>query len=88
MATREGNNVLRSQSGKALENIDFEEEERLEREATDAERNARLNRTPPTEEVVDELLVVEKVKKKKKKEGEGSKKVKKKKKKEKSSDAV
>jgi len=80
MVTRGGNNVLRSKSGKALEDIDFEEEERLEREAIEAERIARLNRAVRTEEVVGhEVLVVEKVKKKKKKEGEGSKKVRKKK---------
>jgi AP-3 complex subunit delta len=85
-----GENVLRSSSGKALEDIDFEEEERAEREALEAEGAGRYpgrTRVEEEEMVVEEPLVVEKVRKKKKrKEGEASKKVKKKK--EKSVEAV
>jgi len=70
-------NVLSSNSGKALEDIDFEEEERLEREAIEAERRARQNRVtqvPVQTEVISEQPLVERVKKKKKKgTAEGSK---------------
>ena len=76
-------NVLSNKQAKGLEDIDFEEEERLEREAIEADRLARENRLQnvKTHEVVEEPLVVERVrKKKKKKEGtrEGTKKSKKK----------
>jgi AP-3 complex subunit delta-1 len=83
---QKGKNVLRNKEVRGLEDIDFEEEERLEREAIEAERVARLSGAQkPVEvaEVVEEPLVVERVKKKKVKKkdgtGEGSKAVKKKK---------
>jgi AP-3 complex subunit delta-1 len=82
-----GENVLRGNSGRALEDIDFEEEERAEREALEAELTGRTRVVEEEVVVEEEPLVVEKVKKKKKrKEGEGSKKVRKKK--EKSAEAV
>jgi AP-3 complex subunit delta len=80
-----GGSVLSNKQTKGLEDIDFEEEERMEREAVEAERLARLNRSTTVAEekdVPEEPLVVERItKKKKKKEGtaEGSKKVKRKK---------
>jgi AP-3 complex subunit delta len=81
-----GKNVLRNKQVRGLEDIDFEEEERLEREASEAEKVARLSAVQQhveAEEVVEEPLVVERVKKKKgkKKDGkaEGSKAIKKKK---------
>lgn len=79
-----GGSVLSNKQAKGLEDIDFEEEERLEKEAIEAERLARQNRASAPEEVKEipeEPLVVERVKKKKKKKtgaAEGSKKVKKK----------
>lgn len=81
---RSGKNVLSNKQVKGLEDIDFEEEERLEREALEADRVARQNRgnVPAVAlEVVEEPLIVERVKKKKKKKegtGEGPKKTKKK----------
>ena len=78
-----GKNVLSNEQAKGLEAIDFEEEERLEREAIEADRIARENPSQNinTMEIVEEPVVVERVRKKKKKErsGEGTKKVKKKK---------
>jgi hypothetical protein len=80
-----GKSVLRNKIGKGLEDIDFEEADRLERDIVEAERVARLNRAAhPSVAVADveEPLVVERIKKKKKKKvetGEGSKKVRKKK---------
>jgi len=81
-----GTNVLSNKQAKALEDIDFEEEERLEREAIEAEKVARQNRSAQkslqaavADEGPEEPLV-ERVKKKKKKKvgtAEGSKKVKK-----------
>jgi len=82
---KEGKNVLRNKEVRGLEDIDFEEEERLEREAIEAERVARLSGVEnpvEAEEVVEEPLVVERVKKKKGKKkvgtAEGSKAIKKK----------
>ena len=82
-----GMNVLSNKQTKGLEDIDFEEEERLEREAIEADRLARENRLQNVmaPEVAEEPLVVERVRKKKKKKdgtGEGTKKAKKKKDKE------
>jgi len=79
-----GKNVLSNKEPKGLEDVDFEEEERLEREAIEADRLARENRLQnvKTPEVMEERLLVERVRKKKKKKegtGEGTKKVKKKK---------
>jgi AP-3 complex subunit delta len=79
-----GGSVLSNKQAKGLEDIDFEEEERVEREAVEAERLARQNRSAAVVEekdVPEEPLIVERIKKKKKKEGatDGSKKVKKKK---------
>ena len=81
-----GKNVLSGKQTRGLEDIDFEEEERLERETIEAERVARLSdaqKPVEVEEVVEEPLVVERVKKKKVKKkdgsGEGSRAVKKKK---------
>lgn len=80
---KKGKNVLKNEEVRGLEDIDFEEEERLEREAIEAESVARLQE-PVEEQVLEkEPLVVERVKKKKvkKKTGtvEGSKPTKKKK---------
>lgn len=85
-----GKNVLRNKQSRGLEDIDFEEEEKLEREAIEADRLARQSRpavvvTPvETGEAVNEEPLVERVKKKKKKStiGDGTKKPKKKKEKE------
>jgi hypothetical protein len=68
---KEKKNVLTNKMTKGLEDIDFEEEERLEREAIEAERSARQNRSQKVQaehpEAAEEPLVVERVKKKKKK---------------------
>jgi AP-3 complex subunit delta len=88
--SKKGVNVLRNKVGKGLEDIDFEEEERLEKEAIEAERLARLNRSKKVEvqktvtPEIEEPVLVERVKKKKKKvnDGESVKKVRKKKPKE------
>ena len=79
-----GHSILSSKQTKALEDIDFEEEERLEKEAIEAARMARLNKSSVPQEIVsEEPLAVESLKKKKKKKKkedgtDGSKKVKKK----------
>jgi len=63
-----GTNILKNKQAKGLEDIDFEEEERLEKEAFEAERIARLNKpVAVVEETTEEPLLVERVKKKKKK---------------------
>ena len=75
MVQQKGKNVLRNKEVRGLEDIDFEEEERLEREAIEAERTARLTtmRKPAEDDqVVEEPLVVERVKKKKIKKKDGS----------------
>jgi len=68
---KSGKNVLSKGQVRGLEDIDFEEEERLEREAIETDRIARQNRSQQLRldvaESVDEPLVVERVKKKKKK---------------------
>jgi len=81
---RKGKSVLSNNQAKGLEDIDFEEEERMERKAIEAERVGRHNRASnvPVEvpDAVEKPLVVERAKKKKKKKkvetGEGSKKAK------------
>jgi len=77
-----GPNILSNNQATGLEDIDFEEEERMEREAIEADRAARLNKSIlVSEPIVEEPLVVERIKKKKKKKKEAAgetKKVKKK----------
>ena len=79
-----GQNVLSNKQAKGLEDIDFEEEERLEKEALEADRLASENRSLNIQvaELVEKPLVAERVRKKKKRKertGEGSKRVRKKK---------
>jgi AP-3 complex subunit delta len=69
---RLGSNILSNAAAKVLESIDFEEEERLEKEAIEADRAARQSRATIAAEVPEEALVVERVKKKKKKRKDGS----------------
>jgi hypothetical protein len=81
---RKGKSVLNDKQAKGLEDIDFEEEERMEREAIEAERVGRQNRAAIVPvgvlDVVEEPLVAERAQKKKKKKkvetGNGSKKAK------------
>jgi AP-3 complex subunit delta len=79
---RIAHNMLSGKQGKGLEDIDFEEEERLEKEAMEAERQARQTRSMQAEKASEEppLVLAEPVKKKSRKKGESSKKTKKKKK--------
>jgi AP-3 complex subunit delta-1 len=81
---RKGKSVLSNKQMKGLEDIDFGEEERMEREAIEAEHIARqiraANVSAKTRDVDEGPLVVERLKKKKKKvvPGDVSKKAKKK----------
>jgi len=67
-----GKNVLRNKEVRGLEEIDFEEEERMEREAIETESVRRLHKPVEEEQIVEEPLVVERVKKKKVKKKDGT----------------